>query len=88
MQGGALSVAEVSATTGLNADLVRASIEHLTRLGLVESSVLASGCPGGGCGSCASGHADGSAGCGASGPSSARRGPVLVQLSLRPPVGE
>ena len=48
-----------------------------------EAKELAMGCPGGGCGSCASGLADGSAGCGASGPSATRSGPVLVQLSLR-----
>lgn len=80
---GAASLDEISTATGLDRDVVAASIDHLRRMGRIEAKELSMGCPGGGCGSCASGTADGTAGCGASGPSAQRRGPVLVQLSLR-----
>lgn len=77
---GAASRHEVCTRTGLSRDVVDAAIEHLVRAGRLEARELTVGCPDGGCGSCASGH--GSApGCGASGPSSARTGPVLVTLS-------
>lgn len=80
---GASSLDEVGRRTGLAPDVVTASVDHLRRMGRIEARELAMGCPGGGCGSCASGTADGQAGCGSAGPSSQRSGPVLVQLSLR-----
>lgn len=82
-EAGAGSLADIAERTGLGADVVEAAVDHLVRLGRIEASTLGVGCPGGGCGSCASGHADGSAGCGAAGPSASRRGPVLVSLRLR-----
>lgn len=82
---GATSLADIAERTGLSMDVVQASVDHLVAMGRIEAKQLASGCPSGGCASCASGHADGTAGCGASGPSAGRRGPVLVQLSLRRP---
>ncbi len=80
---GVTSVDEVCARTGLSRDVVDAAIDHLRRSGRLKATELALGCPSGGCGSCASGQVGGTAGCGATGPSSQRRGPVLVQLSLR-----
>jgi hypothetical protein len=81
---GARSRTEVCAATGLRRDVVDAAIEHLLRLGRLDARELAVGCPDGGCGSCASGHGD-APGCGASGPSTRRSGPVLVSLSVRRP---
>ena len=78
---GARSRAQVIERTGLPRDTVDAAVDHLVRAGRLEAKVLTSGCPTGGCGSCASGHDD-SPGCGAPGPSVARSGPVLVQLSV------
>lgn len=80
---GAGSLSEVSRRTGLDRDVVDAAVEHLVRMGRLQAGTLSTGCPDGGCGSCASGD-DGSAGCGSSGPSAARSGPVLVTLGLRP----
>jgi hypothetical protein len=77
---GASSLSDVARRTGLDRD---ASVEHLVRMGRLQAGTLSTGCPDGGCGSCASGD-DGSAGCGSSGPSAARSGPVLVTLGLRP----
>jgi hypothetical protein len=86
-QDGARSRADVCTTTGLRRDVVDAAIEHLLRLGRLDARELAVGCPDGGCGSCASGAGD-APGCGASGPSTRRSGPVLVTLSgRRPTVG-
>lgn len=84
LDGGVHSLAEVSERTGLSRDVVDAAVEHLVRLGRLEARALAIGCPDAGCGSCASGGTDGSAGCGAAGPSRLRSGPVLVTLSVRP----
>jgi len=81
-EDGAGSKADIARATGLRADVVDAAVEHLVRLGRLRAEHLGSGCPSGGCGSCASGH-DGAPGCGASAPSPRRAGPVLVQLSLR-----
>ncbi|HEX2905064.1 MAG TPA: hypothetical protein VHO01_16545 [Jatrophihabitans sp.] len=81
-EGGARSRAEVGQATGLTADVVDAAITHLVRIGRLEARELATGCPSGGCGSCASGAGD-SPGCGAPAPSPHRSGPVLVQLSIR-----
>ena len=82
---GATSLAEVARRTGLTDDVVRAGVDHLVRIGRLQASELAQGCPGGGCGSCASATAAGEPGCGAAGPSPSRGGPVLVALSLRRP---
>jgi hypothetical protein len=82
-EAGVHSVDEVATLTGLSRDVVDAAIAHLVRAGRIEARELAIGCPDGGCGSCASGQVDGSAGCGASGPSAQRSGPVIVTLSLR-----
>ncbi|MCA1780880.1 MAG: FeoC-like transcriptional regulator [Dermatophilaceae bacterium] len=83
LDAGAHSLAEVSERTGLSRDVVAAAVEHLVRLGRLEARTLAIGCPDAGCGSCASGGADGSAGCGAARPSRLRSGPALVALSVR-----
>ena len=82
---GAHSLDDVRRRTGLDRDVVDAAVAHLVRMGRLSAESISAGCPSGGCGSCASGAADGSAGCGAAGPSGARRGPVLVGLSLRRP---
>lgn len=79
---GARSRADIARHTGLRPGTVDAAIEHLVRMGRLEARSLTSGCPGGGCGSCASG-VDDAPGCGAVAPSPARSGPVLVQLSVR-----
>jgi hypothetical protein len=79
---GARSRADVCTATGLRRDVVDAAIEHLLRLGRLDARELAVGCPDGGCGTCVSGDGD-SPGCGASGPSARRSGPVLVALSVR-----
>ncbi|MGN6245719.1 MAG: FeoC-like transcriptional regulator [Motilibacteraceae bacterium] len=84
---GAASLAEVSRRTGLDRDVVDAAVDHLVRLGRLSAQQLAVGCPPSGCGGCASGAADGGAGCGAEGPSAVRSGPVLVALSVRRPTG-
>ena len=81
---GAHSRTDVCTTTGLRRDVVDAAIDHLLRMGRLDAKELATGCPDGGCGTCASGHGD-SPGCGASGPSARRSGPVLVSLSVRRP---
>lgn len=81
--GGARSLAVVSERTGLGRDIVDAAVDHLVRTGHLEARTLGPGCPESGCGSCASGAVDGSPGCGATGPSPARSGAVLVTLSLR-----
>lgn len=82
---GAHSIDEIQRLTALDPDVVRTGVDHLVRMGRIEAKELSAGCPGGGCSSCASGNHDGSAGCGADGPSTARRGPVLVQLSVPRP---
>lgn len=81
-EDGAGSLAEVATRSHLPIDTVRASVDHLVRMGRLEAKELAIGCPSAGCGSCASGSEDGSAGCGSSSPSGRRSGPVLVTLSL------
>lgn len=80
---GVHSVDEVVRHTGLSRDVVDAAIAHLVRSGRLEAKQLSVGCPDGGCGSCASGLVDGSAGCGSAAPSERRSGPVLVTLGLR-----
>ncbi len=76
--------AAIAASTGLRRDVVDAALEHLVRVGRVDAKEMATGCPGGGCGSCASGVDDGP-GCGATHASPRRSGPVLISLSVRRP---
>ena len=80
---GAHSLDEVARRCALPLDTVRACVDHLVRMGRLEAKELAVGCPSSGCGSCASGADDGTAGCGSSAPSSRRSGPVLVAISMR-----
>ncbi len=80
---GAVSLDEVARRTGLARDAVDAAVDHLVRMGLIDAKELSLGCPSGGCGTCASGAADGAPGCGAPAPSATRRGPVLVTLTVR-----
>lgn len=82
-RAGTVSLDQIAEQTGLAPTIVRTSVGHLIRMGRIEAKELSMGCPGGGCASCASATADGTPGCGAAGPSSLRRGPVLVQLTLR-----
>lgn len=82
---GATGLDDIARRTGLSAQVVRASVDHLVRIGRIEARSLTVGCPSGGCGGCASASADGAAGCGASGPSATRTGPTLVALRLRRP---
>ncbi len=84
-ESGARSLDEISRRCALSRDIVDAAVEQLVRLGRLEAGELAIGCPSGGCGGCASGHADGSAGCGARAPGAGRTGPVLVTLRLPRP---
>lgn len=83
LRGGATSLTEVASITGLSRSLVDAAVDHLVRLGRIDAKELSMGCPSSGCGGCASGTAEGQAGCGAVGPSPLRRGSVLVSLSVR-----
>lgn len=83
IDAGAGTLGEIEGATGLAHDLVAASVQHLVRLGRLESRELSMGCPAGGCGACASATLAGAPGCGASAPSAARRGPALVALTLR-----
>lgn len=82
VRSGTSSLAEVEARTGLTRDVVSAAVDHLVRLGRLSAGTLAFGCPGGGCGTCASGTG-GVPGCGAAVASTERRGPVLVTISVR-----
>lgn len=81
-EAGAGSRADVARSTGLRAEAVDAAVEHLLRMGRLDAKELSMGCPGGGCGSCASG-VDDSPGCGATAASPGRSGPVLVELTVR-----
>ncbi len=82
-ESGSGSLDDVTRRTGLGRDVVDAAVAHLVRVGRLDAKELAVGCPPSGCGACASGRDDGSAGCGAEGPGAGRRGPVLVALSVR-----
>lgn len=74
--GGAHSVGEITARTGLDRDVVEAGIAHLVRLGRLDRSEIGIGCPDGGCGGCAQKN-----GCS----SAARtRGLVALTLTRRP----
>lgn len=79
---GAASYGDIEEATGLTREVVTASVDHLVRMGRLRAQALTVGCPGGGCGSCASGAGGDQPGCGAAGPSAARRGAALVTLSL------
>ena len=83
-EAGCGTLDEVARSTSLDRDVVGAAVEHLVRIGRLHAGVLFVGCPDGGCGSCASGAGD-APGCGSTGPSEARSGPVLVALSLARP---
>lgn len=82
VRSGTSSLAEVEDRTGLSRDVVSGAVDHLVRLGRLSAATMAFGCPGGGCGTCASGSA-GAPGCGAAAASTERRGPVLVTISVR-----
>lgn len=84
-EDGARSLDEVSRRCDLPSDVVRASVDHLVRMGRLHTTELVAGCPSGGCGSCASGTVDGGSGCGSPGPSVMRTGPVAVTISVRRP---
>ena len=83
-EAGAPSRSAVARTTGLRPDVVDAAIAHLLRMGRLDAKELSTGCPTGGCGSCASGVED-APGCGAPSASPTRSGPTLVQLTVRRP---
>ena len=83
-EAGATSLPEVQERTGLSADLVRAGVDHLVRIGRLQAQELAQGCPSGGCGTCASATLAGEPGCGAGAPGPRRTGPVPVALTLPP----
>lgn len=93
VDGGAGTLTELSRRTGLDREMVSAAVEHLERAGQLTATVLAAGCPSGGCGSCATAQVDGpggsaAPGCGSAAPDPGRRGPVLVAFSrVRPPTG-
>lgn len=84
LEGGAATVHEAAHRAGVSRELAELAIDTLIRMGRIDATTLATGCPIGGCRTCASGVAD-QPGCGASAPSAARQGPVLVALRLRPP---
>lgn len=83
LAAGATSLGAVADQTGLRRDTVDLAIERLIAMGRLDATTLSSGCPSDGCGGCASAAADGSAGCGATGPSVNRSGPVPIMLSVR-----
>ncbi len=80
---GASTIDEIAVRTALPRDVIVASVGLLRRMGRIEATEMVAGCPSGGCGACAVAHGDAAPECGASEPSARRRGPVLVQLSLR-----
>lgn len=82
IEHGAASVSDVAVRTELSPDVVSAAIDHLVRIDRLSVETMAFGCPGGGCGTCASGSG-GAPGCGAAAPSDGRRGPVLVTIGVR-----
>jgi hypothetical protein len=83
---GTPTVVDIARQTGLDESMVRLGIDELVRMGRLQASQLAAGCPPAGCGGCASGRSDEAGrvapGCGADAPSEVRRGPVLVALSV------
>ncbi|MEZ5114893.1 MAG: hypothetical protein R2737_01385 [Candidatus Nanopelagicales bacterium] len=81
VRSGAPTLADVADQAGIDVDLARVVVDELVRRGLLQATVLSSGCPASGCASCASGD-HGAPGCGASAPGAERSGPVLVALSI------
>lgn len=61
--GGAGSLEEVAARTGLPRSVVDAGADHLVRLGYLNAESIEAGCPTGGCRACPSGLGD-APGCG------------------------
>lgn len=84
LEGGVGTLDEVTRTTGLGRDVVDAAVAHLVRIGRLDARELTSGCPSGGCGTCAA-AVEGAPGCGAPAPSGTRSGRVVVALSVRRP---
>lgn len=74
---GARTRVDIVQVTGLDPEVVDASLDHLVRMGRLDRERLASGCASGGCGSCASSS-------GGTCAESSSRGPVLLTLSRRP----
>lgn len=79
---GAATRADIAGRAGLDRDVVDAVIDHLLRTGRLGAEQIGGACPDTGCGSCPSGRSDGAAGCGSSGPLTAR-GPVALTLGRR-----
>lgn len=82
LHAGAGTRAEIQRQTGLSPDVVDAAIDHLVHAGQIAREQLGGGCPDDGCGGCPSARGDGSAGCGASSPVTAR-GPITLTLRRR-----
>lgn len=79
LDAGAPTLDDVARRTGLDRDVVAAAVHQLVRLRRVTSSVLATTCTDGGCGTCPAGN-----GCDAHGaPAPAGSRPVLVSLTVR-----
>lgn len=76
MRNGATSRADVAVRTGLDADVVDAVIEQLTRLGALRVDDLTTTCPTDGCSGCGTPTGNGCA--------TPSRGPVLITLSPAP----
>ncbi len=53
IEGGAGSLADIERATGLDRDVVEASVDHLIRIGRLETRPLALGCDAAGCSECA-----------------------------------
>lgn len=70
IDGGALTVVEVSSASGLPQERVRAALDTLQAMGRLSAQSLSAGCPPAGCGSCS--VAD-----------DCVTGPVLIGLSRR-----
>ncbi|WP_162872825.1 FeoC-like transcriptional regulator [Austwickia chelonae] len=84
VEGGAVTVGEIASRTGIDRDVVAASVAHLARVGRVDSRMLSSGCSDAGCGGCSTAGPDDSPGCGGAG-ERAQRAPVLLRLFSRGP---
>ncbi len=50
---GSRTLPQIGLRTGLSPEVVRASLDHLVRLGRLVAEPLSAGCPAGGCGVCA-----------------------------------
>lgn len=78
MRAGADTLDDVGRRTHLAPDTVRAAVEHLRRIGVVEAEEIVGGCPSGGCGVCPAARA----GCASGGSGRMPRGPVLLSLRV------